>query len=79
MAAILKVKDASGNWIDIPALKGDSGDGGGTQYKHCIAFDVGSLGYFYSEAIDGSSSPYTTITGFKNAHPNGKYALNGLY
>ena len=33
MAAILKVKDDSGNWIDIPALKGDSGDGGGTQYK----------------------------------------------
>ena len=30
MAAILKVKDASGNWIDIPALKGDSGDGGGS-------------------------------------------------
>ena len=40
MAAILKVKDDGGNLIDIPALKGDSGDGGGTQYKHCIAFDV---------------------------------------
>ena len=50
---------------------------GGTQYKHCMSFDTG-LGYLYFEAIDGSSSPYTHLTYFKEAHPNGTYALNGL-
>ena len=50
---------------------------GGTKYKHCISFDTG-LGYLYFEAIDGSSSPYTHLNYFKEAHPNGTYAINGL-
>lgn len=50
---------------------------GGTKYKHCISFDTG-LGYLYFEAIDGSSSPYTHLIYFKEAHPNGTYAINGM-
>lgn len=51
---------------------------GGTQYKHCIAFNIGVRGYFYFEVVDGISTPYTTLYDFLNAHPNGKYALNGF-
>ena len=79
MAAILKVKDDSGNWIDIPALKGDSGDGGGTQYKHCMTLQMGVRGHFYFEVVDGTSTKYTTLYAFQTAHPNGKYALTGFY
>ncbi len=32
MSNILKVKDANGNWIDIPAIVGPKGDAGGADY-----------------------------------------------
>ena len=52
---------------------------GGTQYKHCIAFNIGVRGYFYFEVVDGQSTQYTSLYNFMTAHPNGKYALNGLF
>lgn len=30
MSSVLKVKDGSGNWIDIPAIVGEKGDKGDT-------------------------------------------------
>ena len=51
---------------------------GGTQYKHCIAFNIGVRGYFYFEVVDGQSTQYTSLYNFMTAHPNGKYALNGF-
>ena len=51
---------------------------GGTQYKHCIAFNIGVRGYFYFEVVDGQSTPYASLYNFMTAHPNGKYALNGF-
>lgn len=52
---------------------------GGTQYKHCITFDIGLRGHFYFEVVDGTSTKYTTINDLKTAHPNVKYAVNGFY
>ena len=51
---------------------------GGTQYKHCISFNIGVRGYFYFEVADGQSTPYPSLYSFMTAHPNGKYALNGF-
>ena len=51
---------------------------GGTQYKHCIAFNIGVRGYFYFEVVDGQSTPYTSLYNFMTAHPNEQCALNGL-
>lgn len=52
---------------------------GGTQYKHCITFEIGIRGHFYFEFVDGQSTPYTSTYDLMTAHPNSKYALNGFY